>query len=186
MMVDGSQLPFAENVALTRAVVADAHGAGVWVEAELGALAGDEDASTGVASGELTDPAQAVEFVDRTGVDVLAAAVGTVHGFTTSPVHVDLERLEMIARLTGVPQALHGASGLSDADLTAAVKAGIGKVNINAELRRAYLSTLAAELPNVRDDVRVLQRKAITAMTEVAAEKLAVLGQHSAERRDDR
>jgi ketose-bisphosphate aldolase len=186
VMVDGSQLPFAENVALTRAVVADAHGAGVWVEAELGALAGDEDASTGVASGELTDPAQAVEFVDRTGVDVLAAAVGTVHGFTTSPVHVDLERLEMIARLTGVPQALHGASGLSDADLTAAVKAGIGKVNINAELRRAYLSTLAAELPNVRDDVRVLQRKAITAMTEVAAEKLAVLGQHSAERRDDR
>jgi len=183
VMVDGSQLPFAENVALTRAVVADAHGAGVWVEAELGALAGDEDASTGVASGELADPAQAVEFVDRTGVDVLAAAVGTVHGFTTSPVHVDLERLEMIARLTGVPQALHG---LSDADLTAAVKAGIGKVNINAELRRAYLSTLAAELPNVRDDVRVLQRKAITAMTEVAAEKLAVLGQHSAERRDDR
>jgi ketose-bisphosphate aldolase len=186
VMVDGSQLPFAENVALTRAVVADAHGAGVWVEAELGALAGDEDASTGVASGELTDPAQAVEFVDRTGVDVLAAAVGTVHGFTTSPVHVDLARPEMNARLTGVPQALHGASGLSNADLTAAVKAGIGKVNINAELRRAYLSTLAAELPNVRDDVRVLQRKAITAMTEVAAEKLAVLGQHSAERRDDR
>jgi ketose-bisphosphate aldolase len=138
VMVDGSHLPFAENVALTRAVVAQAHDAGVWVEAELGALAGDEDASTGVASGELTDPAQAVEFVDRTGVDVLAAAVGTVHGFTTSPVHVDLARPEMNARLTGVPQALHGASGLSNADLTAAVKAGIGKVNINAELRRAW------------------------------------------------
>jgi len=186
VMVDGSHLKFAENVALTRAVVAQAHDAGVWVEAEVGVLAGDEDASTGVASGELTDPAQAAEFVDRTGVDVLAAAVGTVHGFTTSPVHVDLERVEMIAKQTGVPQALHGASGLSNADLTAAVKAGIAKVNINAELRRAYLSTLAAELPNVRDDVRVLQRKAIAAMAEVAAEKLTVLGGHGAERKDDR
>jgi fructose/tagatose bisphosphate aldolase len=57
----------------------------------------------------------------------------------------------MITKQTGVPQALHSASGLSDADLTAAVKAGIAKVNINAELRRAYLSTLAAELPNVRE-----------------------------------
>jgi fructose/tagatose bisphosphate aldolase len=143
-------------------------------------------ASTGVASGELTDPAQVAEFVDRTGVDVLAAAVGTVHGFTTSPVHVDLERVEMIAKQTGVPQALHGASGLSNADLTAAVKVGVGKVNINAELRRAYLSTLAAELPNVRDDVRVLQRRAIAAMAEVAAEKLTVLGGHGAEKKDDR
>jgi len=186
VMVDGSHLPFAENVALTRAVVAQAQDAGVWVEAELGALAGDEDASTAVAAGELTDPAQAAEFVDRTGVDVLAAAVGTVHGLTTSPVHVDLERLGMIAKLTGVPQALHGASGLSNADLTAAVNAGIAKVNINAELRRAYLSTLAAELPSVGDDVRVLQRKVITAMAEVAAEKLTVLDGHAAERRDDR
>jgi ketose-bisphosphate aldolase len=186
VMVDGSHLPFAENVALTRAVVGQAHDAGVWVEAELGTLAGDEDASTGAASGELTDPAQAAEFVDRTGVDVLAAAVGTVHGFTTSPVHIDLERVEMIAKQTGIPQALHGASGLSNADLTAAVKAGIAKVNINAELRRAYLSTLAAELPNVRDDIRVLQRKAITAMAEVATEKLTVLSGHGAERRDDR
>lgn len=65
------------------------------------------------------------------------------------------------------------------------MKAGIAKVNINAELRRAYLSTLAAELPNVRDDVRVLQRKAIAAMAEVAAEKLTVLGGHG-ERKDDR
>jgi ketose-bisphosphate aldolase len=186
VMVDGSHLPFAENVALTRAVVGQAHDAGVWVEAELGTLAGDEDASTGAASGQLTDPAQAAEFVDRTGIDVLAAAVGTVHGFTTSPVHIDLERLEMIAKLTGIPQALHGASGLSTTDLTAAVKAGIAKVNINAEVRRAYLSTLAAELPNVGDDIRVLQRKAITAMAEVATEKLTVLSGHGAERRDDR
>ena len=66
------------------------------------------------------------------------------------------------------------------------MKAGIAKVNINAELRRAYLSTLAIELPNVRDDVRVLQRKAIAAMAEVAAEKLTVLGGHGAERKDDR
>jgi ketose-bisphosphate aldolase len=175
VMVDGSHLPFAENVALTRVVVDEAHDAGVWVEAELGALAGDEDASTGATAGVLTEPAQAAEFVERTGVDVLAPAVGTVHGFTTRPVHVDLERLAAIAELTGVPQALHGASGLSDAALVAAVHAGVAKVNINAELRRAYLSALAGVLPNAADDIRVLQRTAIDAMAEVAAEKFGVL-----------
>jgi fructose/tagatose bisphosphate aldolase len=139
--------------------------------------------------GGLTEPAQAAEFVERTGVDVLAPAVGTVHGFTTRPVHVDLERLAAIAELTGVPQALHGASDLSNAALVAAVHAGVAKVNINAELRRAYLSALAGALPNAADDIRVLQRTAIDAMAEVAAEKFGVLsGAGSAvdpERKDD-
>ena len=85
VMFDGSRLPFEENIALTRTVVAEAHAAGVWVEAELGGLAGDEDVSTGAQAGELTDPDAAAEFVSRTGVDALAAAVGTVHGLTTVP-----------------------------------------------------------------------------------------------------
>jgi ketose-bisphosphate aldolase len=172
VMFDGSHLPFDENVALTRTVVAEAHAAGVWVEAELGGVAGDEDASTGAVAGEFTDPDQAGDFVERTGVDALAAAVGTVHGFTTAPVQVDLGRIRAISSLTGIPFVLHGASGLSDPQLAAAVAAGVAKVNVNAELRRAYF---AARDGDGADDIPRLQTRLVAAMADVAAEKLVVL-----------
>jgi ketose-bisphosphate aldolase len=177
VMIDGSHLPFEENVALTRTVVAEAHAAGVWVEAELGAVAGDEDASTGAVAGELTAPDRAAEFVARTRVDALAAAVGTVHGFTTEPTHVDLQRVRAISTLTNVPFVLHGASGLSDAELTNAVAAGVTKVNVNAELRRAYFSALVL---TGKDDIPQLQDQLVAAMAAVATEKLALLaGRHA-------
>jgi ketose-bisphosphate aldolase len=172
VMFDGSHLPFDENVALTRTVVAEAHAAGVWVEAELGGVAGDEDASTGAVAGELTDPEQAGDFVERTGVDALAAAVGTVHGFTTAPVQVDLGRVRAISSATGIPFVLHGASGLSEPQLVAAVAAGAAKVNVNAELRRAYFAALDGD---GADDIPRLQTRLVAAMAHVAAEKLVVL-----------
>ncbi|MFJ2172367.1 ketose-bisphosphate aldolase [Streptomyces sp. NPDC087851] len=149
VMVDGSHLPFAENVALTREAVRRAHDAGVWVEAELGALAGDEDVSTGAtaAGGSMTDPEQAAEFTAATGVDALAVAVGNVHGFTADPVRLDLDRLERIHALVPVPLVLHGASGLPGEQLLGAVRRGVAKVNVNAELRRAYLAAVAGALP---------------------------------------
>jgi ketose-bisphosphate aldolase len=174
VMIDGSHLPFEANVAVTRAVVEQAHRAGVWVEAELAGVAGDEDASSNAVAGELTDPAQAAEFVRRTGVDALAAAVGTVHGFTTVPVHIDFERLRSIERSVPVPLVLHGASGLDPGELIAAVAAGIAKVNVNAELRRGYLAALSGAL-NGDDDVPRLQDAAVAAMTDIAAEKLTLL-----------
>ena len=91
----------------------------------------------------------------------------------------------MIAKQTGVPQALHGASGLSNADLTAAVKAGIAKVYITLSCAERFIHA-GRRVARRPDDVRVLQRKAIAAMAEVAAEKLTVLGRHGAERKDDR
>jgi ketose-bisphosphate aldolase len=175
VMIDGSHLPFEENVAVTRAVVERAHADGVWVEGELGGLAGDEDASSDAVAAQLTDPAQAAEFVERTGVDALAPAVGTVHGFTTATVHVDLDRLRAIAAAVGVPLVLHGASGLGDAELAAAVAAGVAKVNVNAELRRAYLDALRAGLAHGGDDVPRLQHEAVAAMTRVAVAKLTAL-----------
>ena len=176
VMIDGSHLSFEENVALTRSVVSRAHAAGAWVEAELGALAGDEDVSgDAAAGGEMTDPDQAAEFASSTGVDALAVAVGNVHGFTPEPVRLDLDRLRAIAAVCPVPLVLHGASGLPEDDLRGAVAAGVVKVNINAELRRAHLSALAAGLDAAGDDVRALQKQAIAAMTEVAAEKIALL-----------
>jgi ketose-bisphosphate aldolase len=176
VMVDGSHLPFEENIALTRTVVDEAHAAGAWVEAELGGVAGDEDASTGAEAGELTDPEQAAAFVRRTGVDALAAAVGTVHGFTTAPVQVDLQRVRSICGLTDVPFVLHGASGLSDGELAAAVAAGVAKVNVNAELRRAYHGALAHAVGNGGDDMAGLQDLLVAAMADVAERKLTVLG----------
>ena len=175
VMFDGSRLPLEENVALTRSVVAEAHDVGVWVEAELGGLAGDEDVSTSAQAEELTDPDEAAEFVSRTGVDALAAAVGTVHGFTTAPIQVDLDRIQAISALTDVPFVLHGASGLSDGELSAAVAAGVAKVNVNAELRRAYFTALRAALGDGGDDITQLQDRLAAAMADVAAEKLALL-----------
>jgi ketose-bisphosphate aldolase len=179
VMIDGSHLPFEDNVAVTQQVVARARVAGAWVEAELGALAGDEDASGGSASGggggAMTDPAQAAEFAARTGVDALAVAVGNVHGFTAEPVRLDLERLRAIAAVCPAPLVLHGASGLPEEDLRGAIDAGVVKVNLNAELRRAHLAALAAGVAEVGDDVRALQRRAIDAMTAVAESKIAFL-----------
>jgi ketose-bisphosphate aldolase len=175
VMIDGSRLPFDENVAITRAIVERAHAAGVWVEGELGGLSGDEDASSQATPGSLTDPRRAEEFVTRTGLDALAPAVGTVHGFTSRPVQVDLTRLGRIAALTDVPLVLHGASGLSDQELIETVRVGVAKVNINAELRRVYLATLDDERRLGGDDILRLQSRAIEAMTAFVVEKLKLL-----------
>jgi ketose-bisphosphate aldolase len=152
VMVDGSHLPFAENIELTRAAVALAHPSGAWVEAELGAIPGDEDVSTdAVPARAMTDPAEAAEFVARTGVDALAVAVGNVHGLTSTPVSLDLERLAAIRDAVPVPLVLHGASGLPDHQLSGAIRCGVAKININTELRQAYLAAVASVLPSVLD-----------------------------------
>lgn len=150
VMVDGSHLPFAENIALTLEAVRRARDHGAWVEAELGALAGDEDVSTDAvaATAAMTDPAQAAEFAAATGVDALAVAVGNVHGFTKEPVRLDLDRLAAIHDAVPVPLVLHGASGLPTEQLHGALARGVAKVNVNAELRRAYLEAVRDRLPD--------------------------------------
>ncbi len=95
----------------------------------------------------MTDPLQARDFVERTGIDALAVAVGNVHGFTANPVTLDLERLDAIAAQCPVPLVLHGASGLPPEQLRGALGCGVAKVNVNAELRRAYLSAVERSLP---------------------------------------
>ncbi|MFE9442836.1 class II fructose-bisphosphate aldolase [Streptomyces sp. NPDC006602] len=149
VMIDGSHLAFAENIALTREAVRRARDHGAWVEAELGALAGDEDVSMNATATPtpLTDPSQAAEFVAETGVDALAVAVGNVHGFTAHPVRLDLDRLAAIHATVPVPLVLHGASGLPEPQLLAALTHGVAKINVNAELRRAYLQAVSTQLP---------------------------------------
>ena len=84
----------------------------------------------------MTDPGEAAEFVERTGVDALAVAVGNVHGLTTTPVSLDLDRLAAIKAAVPVPLVLHGASGLPDQQLAEAIRCGVAKININTELRQ--------------------------------------------------
>jgi len=185
VMVDGSHLPFEQNVALTRAVVEEAHALGTWVEGELGALAGNEDSSSGATAGETTDPGLAAQFVERTGVDALAVAVGNVHGFTEVPVHLDLDLLQRIAAVVSVPLVLHGASGLPDREVAAAVALGVAKVNINAELRRAHVEALTeALLTPVGDDIRALQRRTVAAMSAMALDKISLLTGSANDRRE--
>ena len=143
VMIDGSHLDFEANIELTRRAVRIAHDAGVWVEAELGALSGDEDRSgTAAASASMTAPEAVAEFVERTKVDCLAVAVGNVHGFSDQPAVLDLDRLASIRDASPVPLVLHGASGLPDAQLRSAVTNGVAKINVNTELRAAFLTAI--------------------------------------------
>ncbi|WP_234390059.1 class II fructose-bisphosphate aldolase [Streptomyces sp. MMG1533] len=184
VMVDGSHLPFADNIALTTEAVRRARGFGAWVEAELGALPGDEDVSTGATAQQstMTDPGQAAEFVTATGVDALAVAVGNVHGFTKDPVRLDLERLAAIHDAVTVPLVLHGASGLPVEQLHGALARGVAKVNVNAELRRAYLEAVRGRLPDALpgSDVVAVWTAGRDAVRDAALEVIGRLSPSSA------
>ncbi len=175
VMIDGSRRAFEDNVEVTSLVVAEAHERGVWVEAELGAIAGDENVSGAAAAAELTSAEMAAEFAERTGVDALAVAIGSVHGLSKQPVHLDLGLLDRIAAVVPVPLVLHGASGLDESELRAAVRGGVAKVNFNAELRRAHLGALRQVVVQAGDDIVGVQRAAIDAMRGIAMAKLRLL-----------
>ena len=178
VMVDGSHLQFEDNIELTRAAVALAHPAGAWVEAELGAVPGDEDVSIDAAPAQtMTDPREAAEFQERTGVDALAVAVGNVHGLTTTPVSLDLDRLAAIKAAVPAPLVLHGASGLSDQQLGGAIRCGVAKININTELRQAYLAAVQSTLPAVLSthDAVALWRAGREAVTTAAVRSIHAL-----------
>jgi ketose-bisphosphate aldolase len=177
VMFDGSALPLGENMRVTAEVVTRARDAGAWVEAELAGIAGDEDESVGAAAGAFTDPQVAAGFVAATGVDALAVAVGNVHGVSETPVVLDLELLEAIAAAVPVPLVLHGASGLPDDQVRAAITLGVAKLNLNTELRRAFCDGLSrvADAPPDDDALASWLEPAIDAVEAVARQKLHAL-----------
>lgn len=148
VMVDGTHLPFRENVELTRKAAELAHAAGAWLEGELGAPAGAGDRSTDACSRACTDPAEAARFVAETGVDVLAVTVGTGHGLASTPVRLGLDRLAEIHAACRVPLVLHDASGIPRAERVAALDRGVVKVGIGTELREAFLNAVEQALPD--------------------------------------
>ncbi len=196
VMIDGSKFPFEENIELTRRVVEYAHERGVVVEAELGRLAGVEDAvKVAAKDASYTDPDQAVEFVERTGVDSLAIAIGTSHGaykFAGEP-SLDFARLEKISNmLPNFPLVLHGAStvlpefvakcnefggqlkgaqGVPEDMLLQAGKLGVCKINIDTDLRLAMTASIREHFmtnPEHFDPRQYLKpaREAIQAMVQ--------------------
>jgi len=196
VMIDGSKHPFEENIALTKEVVEYAHAHGVVVEAELGKLAGIEDnINVDARSATFTDPDEAAEFVERTGVDSLAVAIGTSHGaykFKGDP-YLDFERLKAIHKLIpDTPLVLHGAStvlkefvdrcnefggkipgaqGVPEEMIREAVKHGVCKVNIDTDLRLAMTAEIRRvfiEQPDVFDPRKYLGpgREAIKRMVQ--------------------
>ena len=195
VMIDGSKHPFEENIALTKQVVEYAHAHGVVVEAELGKLAVEDNIKVDARSATFTDPDEAVEFVERTGVDSLAIAIGTSHGaykFTGEP-YLDYERLKKIhSLLPDTPLVLHGASsvlkefvdrcnefggqipgaqGVPEEMIRESTKYGICKVNIDTDLRLAMTAEIRRVLienPSEFDPRKYLGpgRDAITKMVQ--------------------
>ncbi len=153
VMIDGSLLPFDENIELAARVVAAASACGVPVEAELGKVGGKEDDTDG-GRGGYTNPSEAQIFVERTGVSSLAVAIGTAHGVYSGTPVLDVARLIEIQKLVSIPLVLHGASGLSEQQVRDCIAAGICKVNFATELRIAYsdgVKALLAQKPDAFD-----------------------------------
>ncbi|MCP2049148.1 UNVERIFIED_ORG: tagatose 1,6-diphosphate aldolase GatY/KbaY [Paenarthrobacter nicotinovorans] len=169
VLADGSSLPLEENVALVREIRAALDAAGhadVVMEAELGGLAGDEDrafgtsvetSDAGASVQGLTDPAQVAGFVEQTGAQLLAVAVGNVHGKYKGEPNIRWDVLKQVAARTEVPLVLHGASGIPATELAKAPGMQVGKVNFNTELRTGILATLEAETVAYRADGENLQ-----------------------------
>ncbi|WP_081239717.1 class II fructose-bisphosphate aldolase [Streptomyces viridosporus] len=144
VMYDAARLPYAENLAATRAAADWAHAHGLWIEAELGQIGGKdgEPPLDAHAPGARTDPDQARAFVADSGVDALAVAVGTTHAMTTRTAALDRALLERLSTALDVPLVLHGSSGLPDEELAAAVTGGIAKVNVGTALNIAMTGAI--------------------------------------------
>ena len=153
VMIDGSHEDFENNIAITKKVVDVAKAIGIPVEAELGKVGGKEDDLEADADTN-TDPMEAKEFAERTGISSLAVAIGTAHGFYVGPPVLDKPRVSAIKEVVSVPLVLHGASGLSEEDVRECVERGMCKVNFATELRAAYTAAvkkLLEEKPETYD-----------------------------------
>jgi tagatose 1,6-diphosphate aldolase GatY/KbaY len=174
VMVDGSKLPFAENIELTRRVVEIAHAAGVSVEGELGHVAQNSDG--GDISQFYTRPEDAQVFVEETGVDALAVAIGTAHGFYKGEVRLDFARLREIRDAIGDTfLVLHGGSGVPDELMRQAIRSGIAKINFGTELKNAFTLAVKRSLGSSDDiDLRRTFAPAIDAVRSVSLAKIKI------------
>lgn len=178
IMIDGSKLPFEENIDLTAAVVRACHAGGIPVEGELGKVGGKEDDLENGDDNPYTDPDEAAEFVERTDADFLAVGIGTAHGVYKGTPHVNQEVLAEIRKRVDIPLVMHGTSGVPDDQVRACIALGISKVNYATDLRIAYtrgVREFLAANPEAFDP----KKYAVKGMEQVTAyvkQKMEMLG----------
>ncbi len=175
IMLDGSTLPFDENIALTKRVVETCQYLDVQVEGELGHVGTTNDADMD----EFTTPEDAKRFVEETGVSCLAVAVGTAHGKYKKPPKLDIERIDAIRKATNkTALVLHGGSGVPDEEVKKAVKAGIRKMNFATDICYAFLDSCLEELQKPDRAVAIdnFMKKPIEAVKNFCIEKIKLVG----------
>jgi len=180
VMVDGSELPYNENVAFTKEVVKFAHAVGVAVEAELGHVGregnnipiGDKRETT------MTDPNVAKKFTDDTEIDTLAVAIGTTHGIYKGKPKLDFKRLALIRKTVDVPIVIHGASGLDDVSITRLIGEGASKINIATDLKISMATAIRLYFTNnpKENDPRKYMEVGRKAVKEVVKKKIRLCG----------
>ena len=168
VMYDGSTLPYAENLENTKKAVAMAKGYNCGVEAELGALASREGGGASASGPVYTDPDQAVEFCQKTGIDALAPSFGTAHGIYKSKPVLDLERVKVIAQKTGLPLVMHGGSGVSPEDYRTGIANGLRKINYYSYMSKA--GTQAVKELLAREDITFFHDLALAAQKAMQAD----------------
>jgi fructose-bisphosphate aldolase class II len=178
VMFDGGELPFGENVAISGRLTEIAHSAGVCMEAEIGEVPKPDGAAYDPAAIDLTTPEDAERFVKATGVDMLAIALGSVHGLKDKSVALDLERLEAIRAAVDTPLVLHGSSGVNDAHIKRGIGLGLSKINVATQMSKAFTGAARAVL--AADEALVDPRKylgpARDAQREAVRERIRLFG----------
>ena len=175
--IDASALPFDENIRLTKQVVELAHSKGVWVQGEVGAIVGGHGERGGKIDIPKANLQEVIEFTRKTGVDTIAAAIGTAHG-TFENEDVDLELLRQIKAKVKIPFVLHGGSGIEDAKIRQAIKGGVNIINIGTDIKVAFSETLKKTCKDNPDetDPRKLMSPSIKAVEEVVYNKMVLFG----------
>jgi fructose-bisphosphate aldolase class II/tagatose 1,6-diphosphate aldolase GatY/KbaY len=175
VMIDASEQPFEENCEITQKVVSMAKPYEANVEAELGYIAKLGQSKERAA---FTQPEEAQEFVDKTGVDALAVAIGSAHGFYDKDPKLDIDLLSRIWETTPAALVLHGGSGIPDDQIQSAVKNGIRKINVATEVKNGFLNTLRNELPKSDEiDLRKIFPTAINHVQNLLEDKIAMVKQ---------
>ncbi len=171
IMIDASTLPLEENIAVTRAVCDRCGYVGVGVEGELGHIGSTKDEKVS----DYTDPAEAARYAAETGIAAMAIMVGTAHGRYKQAPKLDIDRIRTIKQLTGLPLVLHGGSGVPDEEITAAIAAGIRKINFGTDLCYSFLDAVFA---TSREKVAIdlFMKEAVASVSAFATSKIRLLG----------
>lgn len=180
---DGGKLDYEENVKLTKQLVRSAHSEALLVEGEIDHITGSSDdhrsksAATAQKLATYTDPDRARDFVKRTGIDTLAVFIGNVHGIYKGPPTLDLDRLQAIHESVDVFLSLHGGSGIASQDITTAISHGVTKINVNSELRIAFLESLQEAVKHPEEIAAYkLMTPVIEAVQTVVEKKIKMFG----------